>query len=209
MIQTNNNPYIFPRLLLDFDLNGTIILQDTSKDAGWEQMLISVLAENTFDNWDGNHGIMAFKDYVYKILLPGDKSDQQLKQKRRAVVDNFLQWLVIHDHPAKNKVFADYKEIKGKFTNPITSQIEPRVFTSFYALLEKLKSLHIPFTMKLRTFGKDLQEVSKEVSSHPSGIKFSRWGNFSGQQISLEGEGTIDKVDKIFQIFLNSKEHFA
>lgn len=197
-----------PVLLLDFDLNKTIILEESSNGSGWEEMLISILAENTFYDWDGK-GVMSFKDYVYNCPLPGEKSEKPLKVKRMEQIANFLPWLVEQDHPAKDKVFLDYKEIKEKFTNSDTHEIETTVFPSFFVLLEKLRASNISFVVKLRTFGKHLNYAVNKIESHPSGVKFNRAGNISGQSLSLKGEETINKADRIFHRFLTSKEHFA
>lgn len=198
-----------PLLLIDFDLNGTIILQDSSKGAGWQQMLISALAKNTFYDWDGKHGALSYKDYVDNVLMPGDKSDQPLKKKRLKVIDKFLHFLVASKHPLKNDVLADYVQIKTKFTDAVTGKIQPKVFPSFYKLLEKLKALNIPYVMKLRTFGDDRKHVAEEIERHPSGIKFARWGKFAGQKLQLEGEGEFAGADNIFNLFVTSKAHFA
>lgn len=206
----NYDTQIKPILLLDFDLNGTLILQDSSKGASWESMLISALAENIFDQWEeALSEKMSFKKYAYNVLLPGDKSDQQLKKKRAQFISNFFGWLTEHNHPARERVLADYDAIKTKFSNPKTNQIQPSVFPSFYLMLKKLRSLQIPFVLKLRTFGNDLREVSEEIKSHPDGVAFTQRGKFSAKKLHLDGEGVITKVGEIFQKFLTSKEHFA
>src|SRR5436305_133586 len=121
------NSFNYPTLLLDFDLNKTIILEESSNGAGWEEMLMSILAENTYYNWEGGD-VTSFKDYVYDSLLPGEKSDRALKTKRMEQIANFLPWLVEQDHSMKDKVLADYNEIKDKFTQPGTQEIKTSVF---------------------------------------------------------------------------------
>lgn len=197
-----------PILLLDFDLNKTIILEESSNGAEREEMLISILAENTFYDWESK-GFMSFKDYVYQRLLPGEKSDRTLKTERIKQIAKFLNWLEEKKHPMKDKVCSDYREIKEKFTELGTQNIETAVFNSFFILLEKLRSLNIKFIVKLRTFGKHLDDVTKAIEAHPSGIKFKRIGSFSGKILSLIGEESIDKADRIFHEFLTSQEHFA
>lgn len=206
MNQINN--YAKPVLLLDFDLNKTIILEESSNGSNWEQMLVSILAENTFYDWEGK-GTMSFKDFVCNVLVPGEKSDRTLKKKRADLIAHFKEWLEEQNHPAKDKVFSDYEEIKNKFTNSDTQEIETTVFNSFFVLLEKLRALNIPFIIKLRTFGKHLHYAVNEIEAHPSGIKFKRIGNISGENLSLKGEETIEKADRVFHTFLTSKEHFA
>ena len=164
-------------LLLHFDVNGTLILKDSSKHVDNEQMLTSVLAENTYADWDGAHGRMSFKEYVYNVLLPGDKSDQLLKKERQLVVGRFFEWMEERGHPAFEQARNERERIKAKFIDPGTKEINFAVFASFYRLLEKLRSQQIPFVIILRTFGNDLKEVTEEIGQHPYGVKFTRWVN--------------------------------
>lgn len=92
------NPTDLPRLILNFDVNGTLILKDTSKDSDEEHMLISALAEATFAKWDEQLESMSFKQYVCSVLLPGDKSNPELKKERQKTVGAFLQWLDQNSH---------------------------------------------------------------------------------------------------------------
>lgn len=61
-----HNQTVIPRLLLNFDVNETLILKDTSKNASDEYMLISTLAENTFAKWDDQYDSMSFKEHFWK-----------------------------------------------------------------------------------------------------------------------------------------------
>jgi hypothetical protein len=199
---------VFPRLLLNFDLNGTLILTDSSKKASDDYMLISTLAENTFAVWDEDHGSMSFKHYVYSVLHPGDKSNPQLKRERQKTVSTFLQWLSEKSHPSFNDVLEDYHEIRQKFTDVKTKAVNFTVFPSFYLLLEKLRHMEIPFTIILRTFGSDLHEVVKELEEHSLGLKITRLAKFEDTNLKI-GNTTIEKVDEIFDFILNSEEHLA
>lgn len=200
---------IQPRLLLNFDVNGTLILKDTSKKASDECMLISALAENTFASWEEGYESMSFKQYVYNVLLPGDKSDPQLKRERQKIVATFLQWLSEKSHPALSSVLEDYHKIKDKFTDPKTKEVNFTVFPSFYLMLEKLRSMNIPFTIILRTFGGDLPEVVKEIEDHHSGLKISHWAKFEEINLNSEEKKTIKKAEEVFDTFLSSDGHFA
>lgn len=190
------------RLLLNFDLNGTLILKDTSKGADDDYMLISSLAEATLSKWDEQNDAMSFKQYVYNILLPGDKSNAPLKKERQKVIGTFLQWLTEKNHSLKDSVIENYQTIKDKFTG------EQSIFPSFYVMLEKLRELNIPFTIILRTFGSDLPEVVKEIEEHPQGVKIAKWAKYENTHLNL-GETTITKTADVFDTFLSSHEHFA
>lgn len=198
-----------PCLLLNFDVNKTLVLKDSSKGMNGDEMLISILADEAVDRWDDTHDPMSYKDYVHTILLPGDKSNQALKKQREEVIRHFLEWLEEKRHPTRERVLALRDRIKEKFTDPHTQQIKFAVFGSFFALLKKLRENNIRFVLILRTFGNDLKDVAEEVSNHPSGVKFTRWGKFSHKQLQLEESESIVKAKKIFKTFLNSQEHFA
>jgi hypothetical protein len=202
------NSEVTPRILLNFDLNGTLILKDTSKKVDDDYMLISALAESTISEWDEKQS-MSFKQYVYTVLLPGDKSRPELKAKRQQVVGKFVEWLEDHKHPALESVKLTCRKIKEKFTDPKTGKMNFPIFPSFYVMMDKLREKKIPFTIILRTFGSDLPEVMKEIEEHPSGVKFSHTAKFEGPKLTIDGKRTIEKTAEIFDVLLNSEEHFA
>lgn len=197
-----------PRLLLNFDLNGTLLLKDSSKKVDDEYMLISALAEDTLAKWNGKQS-MSFKQYVYTELLPGDKSHPQLKKERQKVVGRFIEWLREHKHPALESVQKTYSTIKAKFMDPKTGEINFTIFPSFYILMDLLREKQTSFTIILRTFGDDLAEVVKEIEEHPSGVKFSHHAKFEGLKLIIDEKYTVEKTAEIFNVILSSGKHFA
>lgn len=198
-----------PVLMLHFDVNRTITLEDSSKKVGLKEMVTAVLAENTISKWDKEHGRMSFKDFVYTVQVPGDKHDSKLKLERQKAVWQFFNWIKEHDHPVKEDVLARRDKLMEKFTDPETKSEKFKVFSAFYALIEKLQKLQIPFVVLLRTFGDDLQKIAEEIGTD-SGIKFTRKGEFKGKVLYLEGEKEgLDTPKKIFESIIKSKEHFA
>lgn len=185
---------VFPKILLHFDLNGTLILQDTSKQVNPDYMIISALAEDTFAKWSDNTEEMSFKDYVYQVLKPGDKSDPLLKKERQAIIADFFNWI-----QEDSNAYEKYRQVKEKYLGSL------KLFDSFYKLLEKMREMNLQFTVILRTFGNDLTEVVEEMSKHPSGIKISHFGKFDKCRLSIDGQ-TIENMEKTF---LNSAGHFA
>ena len=91
----------------------------------------------------------------------------QLKQERQKTVGKFVEWLREHNHPALESVEKTYQAIKEKFTDPKTGKMNFTIFPSFYVMMDKLRESKIPFTIILRTFGSDLDEVMKEIEEHP------------------------------------------
>lgn len=198
-----------PKVILYFDVNGTVILKDTSKKVQDDYMLMSALAETTFAQWDAGTEKMSFKQYVCDVIHPGDKSDSKIKQERQKTVWAFLHWMNERGHSSLLQVQQDYYKIESKFTDKEEGTVNYTVFPSFYRMLEKLREMKIPFTIIFRSFGSDLPDVVKEIEEHPSGIKVHHWAEFKGKDFKLQGKGTIGKIEDIFDLFLESEEHFA
>ncbi len=183
-----------PKLMLHFDLNKTLVLKDTSKGMNEEAMIISLLAEFTFAEWDAVHGRMSYKDYVSKILAPGDKA------RRDEYIGQFIERLRMTRHPLLDDVLKRQETLRQKNSGGI--------FSSFYALVRELKRIHVPCVFLLRTFGNDLQEVVDALAAHPDGIQVTRKVSFKNGQLH-EGDKVISKTEEIFATFLQSEENFA
>jgi len=172
-------------------------------------MINSALSDSTMFNWDPKQPEkqMAFRKYVDTILVPGDKSNQDIKAKRRKHAYNFVSWLKDNKHALYNQVSDDYKKIITKLSDPKTGQLT--VFGSFYTLLKKLREQKTSFTIILRTFGSDLPEVASEIEKHPDGFKLKYWGKYHEQQLTLNEQAKNDK--EAFTLFLNepNETHFA
>lgn len=186
--------------MLHFDLNKTLILKDTSKGMDDEAMIVSILAEFTFGQWDATHGRMSYMEYVSKVLVPDDPSDKNLKAKRMAHVGQFIERLKATKHPLCDEVLRHQETIRQKRPSSI--------FQSFYELVKELRKVNIQFVILLRTFGDDLPEVIEALENHPDGIKVTRKAAFKNCTLH-EGTKTVEKTEEIFETFLHSQEHFA
>lgn len=201
-----------PHILLHFDINGTIFAKDKKKEKLREDyMLLLSLARSTVSKWDGENGReMSFKQYVDQILHPGDKSHPTVKEKREEAIMGFLDTLKRHDPALSQQVQKKYEESLEKCTSLDGEKRVYKVFPSFFSLLQKLRSLNIPFTIIFRTFGDDLNSVREEIEGHPSGIQITHSYQFSGRELTNKtGDVIIDQVAHIFQTILSSKEHWA
>jgi len=68
--------------------------------------------------------------------------------------------------------------------------------------------MKLPFTVILRTFGKDLDEVITEIEEHPEHMQFKYRGKYTGPQLSIQNQiKTNDK--EAFAFFVESGENFA
>ena len=204
-------PYQVPHVLIHFDINGTLTLKDSTKTAkdgkqvSNEYMILSALAESTVAVWNPNYPKMPFKDYVYNILVPGDKSNTQIKEQRQAIISNFIPWLRENHHPALFKVQYEYQQLIRTFTDIYTNTLELEIFNSFYTLIQKLNELKIPHTIILRTFGSDLDTTVREIENNERipGIRFST-------KINLKDATLTDQnVHALFMNFLSSTHYMA
>lgn len=205
-------------LFLNFDVNKTLILADAVKNFGPEDMINSVLAEDTVDVWNKKYPAMPFKRYIYAVILEREckghqkqKTTDVIKRQQQSAAANFMRWLTDNDHPAKERVTKKYNEIIAKFTvftDPKTKQVKFGVFKSYYVLLNKLRKLNISFGTALRTFGTDLKEVTEEIEKNPDGVKFTRSGKFKATHLHLDGESVLSEPGAIFDRVIKSSEHF-
>ncbi len=192
---------LYPKLILHFDVNKTLINSDSVSGKTTEEVLINQLAEDTIYQWDAHHPKMTYKRYVKSVIVPGVESDPGIKGKRRKVISNFLE--TVKEYPViTQKVHRQYQELKEKAVDS--------VFPSFVKLVEKLKEQHASFIIILRTFGNDLKEVKSEVSNK-TGITFSKCGEFKKGVLHLKGDESqaIAKTSELFKFFSTSQEHMA
>lgn len=198
-----------PLLLLNFDINGTLILADKSKGVDDEYMIIKSLTDNTIAKWDAHTEPMSFSDYNKKVLVPEEPNDLARKKERYKNTGSFLEWLSSHSHPAFNDVLEKYNKIKSKLEESKNQNDQLKIFKSFYVMVEKLQQMNIPFKIILRSFGKEIPEVVKELQEHSPCLKNFTFAKFDGTKLNVNGQGTIEKVDDIFDAFLTSADHFA
>lgn len=196
--QVTNSSY--PHLILHFDVNKTIINTDSVTGKTKEEVLINQIAETTIYTWDPRYPKMSYKDYVYQVLISGEDSSQEIKRKRRAMIQNFLETLTLYPE-IQDEVSAKYRQLEQKATDSI--------FNSFIKLIEKLQASQINFTLILRTFGHDLDAVSKEISKKTA-ILFNTSGKFEKDVLHLSGSENkiIATTQEIFNEFVKNS-HMA
>lgn len=190
----------YPKLILHFDVNKTLINSDSVTGKTSDEILINQLAEDTPYQWDSNQPAMTYKAYV-KTLVPGEDSDLGIKKKRREITFQFLE--TVKKYPEiSQQVHGQYQLLKEKSVDS--------VFPSFVKLVEKLKAHHIAFVIILRSFGNDLNEVEKEIFKQ-TGISFSKWGVFKEGVLHLRGDEkkTIARTNELFEFFSKSQEHIS
>ena len=143
-----------PRLLLHFDMNGTIIAIDAAGGKTNHEAVMAALADAYTARWDDklDHPI-SYSEYVNEYLLP-NKS----KQERHEQIFNFLLYLDKRKEPKAQQAHEQYEQAIAKLQHQKTL-----ILSSFYALLEFLEMNGYDFSIIIRTFGKELDSVIKEI----------------------------------------------
>ncbi len=194
-------------LLMDFDVNRTMVFQDSIQRGSDEQSLVSIFADHYQEDWGqkgGQSESKSFTRYVTEELKPCGSTYVSKKFK-----EEMFSWLEVQDHPKKERAVRKFTELKEKVLDPNTRKFKTSVFRSVFTLMERLRNSGVTFVVKLRTFGRDTEMVKNALSAHENGIKITRIGRFTAGKLSLEGGGVIARTDQIFRTFLESKEHFA
>lgn len=168
-----------------FDVNGTITLGDKTKNMN---TIVSEVAGVILGKWDEDHPAMIYKEYVQKILFPGNKYDKEIKKAQEEKIGRFIDDLKKANHPLHDKAFALYEALAKDYLDPETNQVKFTVFPSIIKLIKKVEQI-CSYSITLRTFGNDGLVVAEEFSRH--GIPFSRCATMIRGGMQLEGEAVI------------------
>ena len=181
------------RVVLHVDVNKTIIATDTAGGKNREKMILDILADNTYAKWSESlEQPISFHEYVWEHLHQGPRSDKELKQRRNGEVFRFIKSLREQSHPMLETVLEKKKELE---------QQKEGIFPSFWQLLSTLKAQDIAYSVILRSFGSELDEVGQEVERRAD-IAFTFRGIFRGGQLySREAPEDSISADKVCEIF--------
>ena len=189
-----------PLLLLHFDINKTLIATDAAGGKSKEDVIIHCLADTCKERWDLEVKIpMSYSDYVKEYLLPGSSQDQALKQQRDQKISQFLLFLKKEKPDLYETVFSEYKKASAALLAQKTL-----VFSSFYALIDFLKKNGYEFSIILRSFGKEIEQVSSEIEKLAN-ITFTKRGSFQGGLLHVEGDGIFAHVKDLYSFFKSNK----
>ncbi|MFT4554102.1 MAG: hypothetical protein ACI9S8_002747 [Chlamydiales bacterium] len=182
-----------PRLVLHFDVNKTLIAVDRAGNKSLENVISHLLAERTYWSWDKEQDEqMSYYDYVHSILIPGDRSDKELKAHRKKVLDHFISSLKTSEYPMAWELVEEYYLILSKLR-----AFKGDVFPSFYKMLKRLDEKELEYIIVLRSFGDKIHEVAKEINEHVGGEFFSTAASFQGAALKTEN-ATIEDSSEIY-----------
>lgn len=179
-----------PKIILHQDINRTIIAEDLVEGKSVDVVLINALAEKYCDHWSSNVlQPISYADYIKTHLLPGSKTDPVLKKARNQKIAEFIDYLQTIHHAFYNKVQEKFQKLRTKLASH-----KSIIFPSFYREIEYLNQLNIPYSLVLRTFGKDLDRVIEEIHNNISSEFFDWRGIFKNGYLELTALKTKEVV---------------
>lgn len=160
------------RLILFVDINKTIMPSDAVQGEGTDHTLMSILAESKDYETNWQFYDPSFQDstpITFKAYID-QKHKGKDKKEIRAEYGKFISFLKGENpkerkHPKALAVERRYQLLKGK-----ASGMRDGVVSSFFSLLEYLKSNKLHYAIVLRTFGTDLNATMKSLSQN-AGLK--------------------------------------
>lgn len=190
-----------PHLILNFDINKTLIASDKTENKSLEDVINELLSRKYSARWDeAVEEPITFDAYVRTVMLPGEEHDVKLKMARLVHLTHFLDYLKHHEHPLHSAVLEEFNTIIGTLQNA-------HIFPSFYKLIAELDRRDLTYTLFLRSFGKEVFEVKDEINSQLNDI-FQVEGKFRKGKLYVRGEEPLTSPQSIYRFFC-SKEHAA
>jgi hypothetical protein len=192
-----------PHLLLHFDINKTLIASDKTENKSIEDVINELLSKKYSACWDeALQEPLTFEAYVKTIILPGDEHNVKLKEERLDYLIHFIDYLREHHHPYYGKVLEEFTLVVD-----ILKKVQGNVFPSFYRLIFELNQSGIPYTLFLRSFGKEVFEVTNEINSEFKEL-FKINGMFRKGILYLDGKEALSDSHIIYDFF-SAKENAA
>jgi len=191
-----------PHIILHVDINRTLIAEDNCKGLAPDKCLAALLsvAPEYSHTWGDDSAKITYKKWVDEHLFPGSYRDQVLKEKRESCYTAFVEAARNNNHPMFNMINDEFTSLK----EALESQGSRKVFKSFSNLVAYLKERNYPFSVVLRTFGKDLDWVSQELAQ--DSLDFIQ-GSFSEGALHLN-DGVFSNPADILAAF-EPRKHYA
>lgn len=143
-----------PTLILNFDLNGTLLATDEAGGKTEECMLSELIAKKTRSDWDDSKQNLTYYEYLKSseasVMMTKQEAVQAKKQRKQKLCD-FVQE---YDQQFNGQLRQDMNAMSAALASQHTM-----VFNSFFALLHSLDQRQITYHIVLRTFGTDIKDV--------------------------------------------------
>ena len=170
------------KIHLHFDINKTIIAMDAVQGKGIEETVNGVLAEFTFEKWDGQieQSFYAYTtaqiEQEYPLLSRTSGIFKKLRAERLA---NFPEHL--KQYP---ELLVQYEKDKASMLQILSTE-KIVIFPSFFKTIEWLNQ-NFPnrYAIYLRTFGKDLSEIIQTLADKKI-LTFKSQGKFKERTLDI------------------------
>ena len=211
MLNEENENNQNPTLVLNFDLNGTLLATDEAGGKSEECMLSSLIAKRTRGNWtnlsdskENEDHYITYYEYLKSIEPTGNLSATEksmLKKQRTQKLCDFVQ---DYDAQFGGQMLPDLQAMTASLASQRTM-----VFNSFFRLLEFLNQSDRPYHIVLRTFGTDLPTVVPALE-HELGVAFIR-AEFENDALKIfDSSGDILITDYVeIERILNETPYLA
>lgn len=191
------------RLELFVDINYSIIVTSSRKGSDKKTGTLSLLAGHYSAVWDATITTekMTFKDFVTNHLYP-DNEEKQIEQ-----YTNFIEFLKQNNHlEILNEVVKEYEELMKIFEQ---NEKDDNIFPSFIKLILHLEANKnkTPYTLILRTFGRDLAKTVAELERRTP-IKFISHAHFDNDGYLIIGDEKKKSPEEIRSV-IKPFEHGA
>lgn len=189
------------KLILQFDINKTIIAEDMLMDKDKQYTIAHELADTVMYEWGGGQ-VMSYLDYVEKVLYPS-KTDE-FKQIIRELIRGFPTTLAQSDHPEKERYL-------GLYDKAIEKMRDVYLIPSFVKLMKALQQEGANFKLVLRTFGGDIRvgKVTEAVNALFQQEAITPAGTFVGDDLVLSTGQTLTSFQQIDQFIKGGQGHIA
>ncbi|MFI0435668.1 MAG: hypothetical protein ACH350_08105 [Parachlamydiaceae bacterium] len=192
---------ITPHLILNFDVNKTLIASDKTENKSIEDVMNEMLSRKYSACWDDTvTEPITFDRYVRTVMMPGEEHDANLKIARLLPLTHFIDFLLERNHPL-------YSIVAEEFNHLVKQLRDVHIFPAFYRLIAELDRRGISYTLFLRSFGREVFEIKEEMNATLS-QRFEVEGMFRQGVLYLNGQEPIETAEEIYAFF-SSKKHAA
>jgi len=172
-----------PTLILNFDLNGTILAEDSAAGKNRDCYLSEILARRTKSRWEG--GLpkeITYFEYLEEKGVPWKTKDEML-----------CRFSNDYDHYFNGTLKKQEKELSDAL-----DRMDTKIFESFFRLLAHLDSEGLRYRVVLRSFGTDVTKAI-EILENKLNIRIVR-GEFNNGALSIFDDNKEEQYKNLQEI---------
>lgn len=151
-----------PNFLVVSDVNNTVTFYESAKGKK-NNPFISQITEKITEIWAENLPKMTYKEYIQKVVIPGNKDDKVIKEKQEQKIGNFFADLDRSKHPEiYEKAIQIYQDLEKQYWDKETDSVKFDLFPSFFHLIDTLKT-YGQCSVTFQTLGFDGDRLAEEL----------------------------------------------